>query len=143
MIGPKVYGIVQKSLLPDDRIKLNERQNGACPWCGHGLDPGRMAAHHRLLRSHGGTWDMANIVGLHHGCHNVQPGSVHQEPAKAYRLGFMIKSTQLTPAQVPIYSRNRRQWLLADGDDYKGANPSEALELIAAAGGIPADGIIW
>ena len=135
MILPKVAQDAMKSLTPKSRLTLHDRQNGMCPWCGHNLNPDDMAAHHRLLRAHGGTWDLANIVGLHHGCHNIQPGSVHQEPRRANRLGFMIRARLLTPAQIPLYSRSAGGWLLADGDFYKGVHQSEALELIEAAGG--------
>ena len=135
MILPKVPWDDMKSLNPKSRLHLYDRQNGMCPWCGRNLNPDDMAAHHRLLRSQGGTWDLANIIGLHHGCHNVQPGSVHQEPRRAYRLGFMIRTKLLTPAQIPLYSRSAGVWLLANGDGYQRVGNPEASELIAAAGG--------
>ena len=135
MIFPKVAQDAPKYLTTGARLALHDRQKGMCPWCGHNLNPDDMAAHHRLLRAHGGTWDMANIVVLHRWCHNVQPGSVHQEPRRAYRLGFMIRARLLTPTQIPLYSRSAGRWLLADGDSYKGVHQSEALELIEAAGG--------
>ena len=143
MILPKVPQDDMKSLNAKSRLRLHDRQNGMCPWCGHNLNPDDMAAHHRLLRSHGGTWDLANIVGLHHGCHNLQPGSVHQEPRRAYRLGFMIRTRLLTPAQIPIYARDQQVWLLADGDGYQRCGYSEASELIAIVGGLPGDGTIF
>ena len=143
MILPKVPQDAMKSLNPKSRLQLHDRQNGACPWCGRNLNPDAMAAHHRLLRSQGGTWDLANIVGLHHGCHNLQPGSVHQEPRRAYRLGFMIRTRLLTPAQIPIYARDQQVWLLADGDGYQRCGYSEASELIAIVGGLPGDGTIF
>ena len=143
MILPKVATNAPRSLTPKARLTLHDRQNGACPWCGYGLDLDDMAAHHRLLRSHGGTWDLANIVGLHGGCHNVQPGSVHQEPKRAYRLGFMIRARLLTPAQIPLYSRSDGGWLLADGDGYQRLGNAEASELIAIVGGLPGDGTIF
>ena len=135
MIGPKVASDAPKSLTKEARWKLHTRQYGMCPWCGQQLDVDDMAAHHRLLRGRGGTWELPNIVGLHHGCHNVQPGSVHQEPARAYRLGFMIRTRLLTPAEIPLYSRYAAGWLLADGDDYMNVSNAEGLELIEAAAG--------
>ena len=143
MILPKVPQSAMKSLTPKSRLTLHDRQNGMCPWCGHNLNPDDMAAHHRLLRAHGGTWDLANIVGLHHGCHNIQPGSVHQEPRRAYRLGFMIRTRLLAPAQIPLYSRSAGGWLLADGDGYQVCNFADAAELIAIVGGLPGDGTIF
>ena len=143
MILPKVSRDAPRSLTAKARLRLWDRQNGMCPWCGYSLNPDDMAAHHRLLRSHGGTWDLANIVGLHHGCHNLQPGSVHQEPKRAYRLGFMIRARLLTPAQIPLYSRSAEAWLLADGDGYQSVGHAEASELIAIVGGLPGDGTIF
>ena len=146
MIGPKSQNDAPSCLTKAAREALYDRQGGLCPWCGFGLRSelaGDMAAHHRRLRSHGGTWDLANLVGLHGGCHNVQPGSVHQEPKRAYRLGFMIRTRLLTPAQIPIYARDQQVWLLADGDGYQRCGYSEASELIAIVGGLPGDGTIF
>ena len=143
MILPKVYTNAPRSLTAKARLHLYDRQGGMCPWCGRNLNPDAMAAHHRLLRSQGGTWDLANIVGLHHSCHNIQPGSVHQEPKRAYRLGFMIRARLMTPAQIPLYSRSAEGWLLADGDGYQSVCNAEAAELIAIVGGLPGDGTIF
>ncbi|MFC5930875.1 HNH endonuclease [Cryobacterium melibiosiphilum] len=136
-ILPKSPKTAPKTFTNTARAKLHRRQGAMCPWCGHGLDIEDMHAHHRLLRGQGGTWDLANIVGLHAACHDLQPGSVHQEPAKAYRLGFMIRTKLLTPAQIPIYSAATAGWLLADGDLYQDALRAEAAELIALAGVAP------
>jgi hypothetical protein len=143
VILPKVANDAPKSLTAESRLRLHDRQHGMCPWCGRNLNPDNMAAHHRLLRSAGGTWDLANIVGLHHGCHNVQPGSVHQEPRRAYSLGFMIRSRLVAPADVPVYSRVTHEWWLPDADGAKTIiHASLAVELIEAAGGLTRKGAI-
>ena len=137
MILPKTVTVAPKTLTKANREKLWTRQHGLCPWCGNPLrsaDVEHMAAHHRLLRSHGGTWNLSNIVGLHHNCHNVQPESVHQNPDHAYRMGFMIRQSTLTPLEIPVYVL-RYGWKLADdAGGWKDCLNSEAHELLFAAG---------
>jgi hypothetical protein len=133
MIKPKLDRDAPKSLTKKARLELFNRQHGICPWCGHGLNYEDMHAHHRLLRGQGGTWDLANIVGLHGVCHDVQPGSVHQEPKRAYALGFMIRMGLLSPAQIPLHSRATFEWRLPGAETTM--LPALALELIEAAGG--------
>ncbi len=139
MIAPKTADTSPKTFTPAARTTLYLAQSGVCPWCDklmHSDRPEHMSAHHRLLRSQGGTWDLANIIGLHPGCHNVQPRSVHQEPMRAYSLGFMIRSSQLTPAQIPFYVRWANQWWLPSDDGHQVISSVLALELIEAAGGL-------
>lgn len=49
---------------------------------------------------------MANVVVVHHRCHNGMDGSIHDRPKQAYRNGWLVKSHD-DPAVVP--------WLLPDG----------------------------
>lgn len=80
---------------------LWQRCEGYCESCGMPLRLEQFARHHRLLRSHGGKDELANLVALHHYCHNVSPGSVHQEPTAAYRVGLLVRSAQ-DPAEIPL-----------------------------------------
>jgi hypothetical protein len=62
-----------------------------CARCGIVNGP-RSAIHHRRLRSQGGRDTPANLLALHHGCHNIGPHSVHQNPALAYEMGWLVPS---------------------------------------------------
>lgn len=88
-----------------------------CVWCGrrNGSEP---AVHHRQLKAQGGTDSLLNLIALHHGCHNVQKGSVHQEPSLAIVRGFIVPSWA-APETTPV------MW--PDGEQY---------HLATAAGGI-------
>lgn len=142
MIAPKVLSTAPKSLTKRDRLTLHDRQGGICPWCGQHVDVEAMHAHHRLLRSAGGTWALSNILGLHGWCHNVQPGSVHQEPKRSYGLGFMLRRSLMQPSEIPFYVRWAAEWWLPDADGGKTIiHASLALELIAAAGGLSRAGV--
>lgn len=74
-----------------DRTRLYDRSGGACDWCSHSLHFEEMHAHHRLMRSHGGTWCLANIVALHPDCHR----KVHGNPDAARARGFTVRGTAL------------------------------------------------
>lgn len=53
--------------------------------------------HHRKLRSQGGTDESSNIMLVT----PLQHDWIHRNPAKAYELGWLVKSWQ-DPAEVPI-----------------------------------------
>lgn len=69
----------------------------ACDWPA----AGKMDMHHRLLRSQGGQDTVENLIWVHHLCHVLAPYSIHQNPARSYQLGHMVRSG-LDPAQVPV-----------------------------------------
>jgi len=73
------------------REKLLERCKGYCELCGGSLGD-NWALHHRKLKSRGGKDEIANIVALHHKCHNLGTDSVHLNPARAKETGFMVSS---------------------------------------------------
>lgn len=126
--GPKSFKKAARGL-------VWSRQTGECVWCGKPMDLENYAAHHRLLRSQGGTWALSNIVGTHHFCHNVQPGSIHQNPKSAYSLGVMIRTKRFTPAELPVFDRSTGSWwLLDDAGDCQYVPESTALELLDLAG---------
>lgn len=87
-----------------------------CPVCG--LHLSEVAVHHRLLRKHGGTDSAVNLLALHPWCHNIAPGSVHQNPALAYEKGWLVHSWD-DPAQVPVHLPGGRVAFLTEDADYR------------------------
>jgi len=83
---------------------VHDRANGHCEACGWPLH-GAAALHHRLPRSGGGKDETANLMLLHGGydvnCHNLSEHSVHQNPARSYRLGHLVRRGT-DPATVPV-----------------------------------------
>lgn len=70
---------------------VKARAAGYCEKCG-GREEASMALHHRKLKSRGGKDEVANLLWLHHGCHNLRTGSVHHEPELATEMGWMVPS---------------------------------------------------
>jgi hypothetical protein len=68
--------------------------------------------HHRKLRSQGGQDTVENLMLVHDVCHNITPWSIHQNPARSYRLGHMVKQAD-DPADVPVVIEERLQELRA------------------------------
>lgn len=85
---------------PLQRTRLYEAQRGRCPACGQHLTT-QAAAHHRRLRSQGGTWDDTNIVLIHPDCHTW----VHANPQAAVQAGLIVPSWA-DPATTPITGRS-------------------------------------
>jgi hypothetical protein len=77
-----------------------ERANNYCEACGGAAEKG-MALHHRKLKSRGGKDTAANLISVHHKCHNLGTKSIHLNPEWAERQGFMVASWQ-DPHEVPI-----------------------------------------
>lgn len=77
---------------------------GRCEACGGSLNRSAWACHHRLLRSARRAdvplWCPCRLLALHHACHNVAPGSVHQEVARSRASGHLV-SRYAEPAHVP------------------------------------------
>ncbi len=72
-----------------------------CEACGGLIGTRVPALHHRLLRSAGGQHTAENLMLVHSECHNVAPGSIHQNPTRSYRLGHLVHRGQ-DPATVPV-----------------------------------------
>lgn len=83
------------------RTALRERCGGYCEACGWPLPDNEWAAHHRLRKAQGGKDTMDNLVALHHHCHNIVPGSVHQEPQMAFSRGLLVHMGS-EPSEVPL-----------------------------------------
>ena len=82
-----------------------ERAKGYCEKCGMSGDD--FALHHRKLKSRGGKDSVANLMAVHHACHNLGTDSIHANPKKATQMGWMVPSWA-DPADFPI--------TLPDGD---------------------------
>jgi hypothetical protein len=96
------------------RNELYARSGGYCEKCGGSLGD-NWAAHHRLLRKHGGKDEIVNLLALHHECHNLGTNSVHLNPAKSYEAGYLVKSWD-NPATMPILLPDgKRKCLTEDG----------------------------
>ena len=74
---------------------------GYCETCGQGAEDS-MALHHRKLRSRGGQDTVANLIWVHHGCHNLNTDSIHANPAYATDKGWMVSSWQ-EPELTPFF----------------------------------------
>lgn len=103
-----------KTLRPEQRRLLFERTGGACEWCGRVLWEERFDAHHRQLRSRGGTWALSNLVAVHPECHTNDAGSIHMHPRLAKSRGFMV-SAWADPRAIPVEVGHVLYWLLDDG----------------------------
>jgi hypothetical protein len=99
----------KSKLVRVQRQLVADRAKGRCERCG-----GALAAvwecHHRKLRAHGGDWSLANLLALHPDCHNLHRKSVHQQPARSYELGYLVRSRH-EPADCPVLLHGRR-WVL-------------------------------
>ena len=87
-------------------------RDGNCVKCGRTLaEP--VAVHHRKLRKHGGPDALSNLVALCSPCHNIAPGSVHQNPKDSYERGYLVKSWD-DPTTAPLTLPCGRKVLLTD-----------------------------
>jgi len=85
----------------DVREALYRRTNGYCDVCGLVMAEDEMAAHHRKRRSQVGGWNLANLLGCHHGCHNLGTRSIHANPYWAHRYGYLLMSWE--PDSKPVF----------------------------------------
>jgi hypothetical protein len=83
------------------RDQLVARCGGYCEKCGMPMRANDWAAHHRLLRAHGGAHELSNLMAVHHHCHNGDTLSIHLSPKYAYQVGFLVHNGH-DPAQVPL-----------------------------------------
>jgi hypothetical protein len=95
---------------PALRRQLRERANGRCESCDEPLGS-VFEAHHRKLRSRGGTDEVTNLLALCRSCHS----GWHSRGRLATEHGFIVASFA-DPASVPVLLRmQRRVWLTVDG----------------------------
>jgi hypothetical protein len=79
---------------------VTQRAQGYCETCGGNAEDS-MALHHRKLRSRGGEHSVANLIWVHHGCHNLDTNSIHSNPSHAQDKGWMVGSWQI-PEEAPF-----------------------------------------
>ena len=92
-------------------VKIVEQRAGNfCESCG-GRAQESMALHHRKLKSRGGKDTPANLIRVHHGCHNLGTDSIHTNPSWADDKGFMVSSWR-EPEQTPMFYPDGRIVLL-------------------------------
>jgi hypothetical protein len=60
-----------------------------------------MALHHRKLKSRGGKDTPANLIRVHHECHNLSTDSIHLNPARAASRGLVVPSWS-KPNEFPM-----------------------------------------
>lgn len=106
-------------IAPAVALEVEERADGFCEACGGWLGVGMAEGpsfHHRHARGMGGAgnhmeWiDQAiNLMLVHNLCHNIAPGSIHQNPDRSRRLGHIVSlGTDPTPIVVQVV-RNLRE----------------------------------
>ena len=81
---------------------VEERAGFYCEVCG-GSASESMALHHRKLKSRGGKDTPANLIRVHHGCHNLNTDSIHLNPEKAEDKGWMTPSWKDPEEQPMLY----------------------------------------
>ena len=80
---------------------VEERAGHYCETCGKpALES--MALHHRKLKSRGGKDEVANLIAVHHKCHNLGTNSIHLNPERATVKGWMVPSWA-NPAEYPLH----------------------------------------
>jgi len=98
----------------DKRLRelVFNRSMGYCEWCGSPL-PMSWAIHHRKLKSQGGKDSAANLIALHHECHNLGSHAVHLNVNLACDRGFIVRSW-LNPLTVAVEYADGIKWILDD-----------------------------
>jgi len=96
--------------------KVLERAKGFCEACG--LPGDNFALHHRKLKSRGGKDEVANLIAIHHKCHNLGTDSIHLNPEKATVKGFMVPSWA-KPSEYPLHLHGVEVVLLDNEGTYK------------------------
>lgn len=102
------------SRIPEAVIaEVDARADDHCEACGGRLWYGHMsegaAYHHRQPLSAGGMNTTDNLIKVHHGCHNVAEGSIHQNPARSYALGHLVRRGHEPTNHPVIVRRDLRQ----------------------------------
>lgn len=86
---------------------VNERCGGRCERCGSAEG---VTLHHRVKRSHGGSWAVENILGVCWPCHSF----IELNPAWSHAQGFWLRAGQ-SAVSTPVWLWGRWVLLTADG----------------------------
>lgn len=96
---------------------VEERAGWYCEVCGLPAQES-MALHHRKLRSRGGGDTPANLIRVHHGCHNLNTDSIHLNPETAENKGWIVPSWK-EPHEHPFIRPDGSIVLLQDDGSVK------------------------
>jgi len=91
------------------------RAKGYCEACG--LPGDDFALHHRKLKSRGGKDEVANLIAVHHKCHNLGTKSIHLNPTLATVKGWMVPSWA-EPAEYPLHLHDAEVVVLDNKGNY-------------------------
>ena len=91
---------------------VKARAGDYCETCGTSAQVS-MALHHRKLKSRGGQDSPANLIRIHHKCHNLDTKSIHMNPSMAEQKGWMVGSWQ-DPTEAPFTRPDGSVVLLLD-----------------------------
>ena len=92
---------------------VTQRATFYCEVCGQ-VASESMALHHRKLKSRGGKDTPANLIRVHHKCHNLGSDSIHANPAISEDRGHMVSSWK-KPEETP-FLRPDGSWVLLDNE---------------------------
>ena len=104
MINQKIVALVE------------ERAGGYCEVCGL-PEQESMALHHRKLKSRGGKDSVANLMRVHHKCHNLGTNSIHMRPKVAIERGQICPSWA-EPSEFPLTLSDESKVLLDNEGSY-------------------------
>ena len=96
---------------------VEERAGWYCEVCGLPASES-MALHHRKLRSRGGRDTPANLIRVHHGCHNLNTDSIHLNPEKSENKGWIVPGWK-EPHEHPFFRPDGSIVLLQDDGSVK------------------------
>lgn len=102
-----------------------ERSNGFCEMCG--LRGEGFALHHRKLKSRGGKDEVANLIAVHHKCHNLGTNSIHLNPERATVKGWMVPSWA-NPAEYPLHLYDAEVVVLDNEGNYNKLEASHGTD---------------
>lgn len=91
---------------------VEARAGDYCEVCGRPAKES-MALHHRKLKSRGGKDTAANLIRVHHECHNLSTDSIHSKVEYAEQKGWICPSWR-NPHEHPFVRPDGSIVLLQD-----------------------------
>lgn len=106
---------------PGLRDQVFAAAGGCCDICGQQLSPKRWECHHRRLRSQGGRDERANLLALHHACHD----HAHRNRRWAKECGYIVHRGD-EPGERPVW-RHGHSWQLPTADGWAACLPNASV----------------